>query len=147
MRHLAREGREARVLERAQVVPGDVVHQEAEAAEIDPALERDVEGVQRMLAHFRREQLLGERVALGAEAAQQAAVDEALVRLVGADLRLHEAVLGRRALVDEGLVLLDRGELGGGEGVDDLHQRLAVSAGVRTARRSHAAQVAPHHVA
>ena len=50
-----------------------------------------------MLAHRAPEQIVGERDALRTEAAQQAAVDEALVRFVGGDLRLDVAVFGESA--------------------------------------------------
>jgi hypothetical protein len=64
-----------------------------------------------MLAHAPPQEILGERGAVGAEPTEHAAVDEALVRLVGGHLRLDVPVFRRGALVDPRLVLLDRGEL------------------------------------
>src|SRR5882724_5220622 len=113
--HLARPGREARVLHRAQVVPGDEIHREAEGDRVDPALERHVEGVDRMLAHAPPHQGVGLGLAFGPERAQQTTVDESLVRLVGCDLRLDVAILRRRPLVDPRMVLLDGGEFSGGD--------------------------------
>src|SRR5215470_19446009 len=47
--HLTRPRREARVLHGSQVEPGHQVHREAEHDRVDPALERHVEGADRML--------------------------------------------------------------------------------------------------
>src|SRR5262245_27639232 len=62
--HLARPGREARALHGAQVIPGNQVHREAAGDRVDPALERMVERVDRVLAHHSPHQGLGHGLAL-----------------------------------------------------------------------------------
>jgi len=126
-----------------------VVEQKTEAADIDPALEGDVEDVQRVLAHLQGHQLCRHRLALGAELAQQPAIDEPLMGFVGADLRLGEAVFRRRALVDPGPMLLDGSEFGRSQRVDDLEQGLAVLLGhlLDGLDFVHALHLAVHHPA
>src|SRR5207245_7625036 len=102
---------------------------EAERDRVDPALERHVEGVDRVFAHAASQQVVGLGLALLTERAQQAAVDEPLMRLVRRDLRLDVPILRRGSLVDPGMVLLDGRELGGGDRREELQDDPAVLLG------------------
>src|SRR5215470_37397 len=115
------------------------------ADRVDPALERHVERVDRMLAHAAPQERVGLGLALRSERAQQATVDESLMRLVGRDLRLDVAILGRGPLVDPGMVLLDRRELGRRKGRQELQDDLAIFLGHLLDRLdlAHAEQDAP----
>src|SRR5207245_713230 len=99
---------------------------EAERDRVDPALERHVEGVDRVFAHAASQQVVGLGLALLTERAQQAAVDEPLMRLVRRDLRLDVPIFRRGSLVDPGMVLLDGRELGGGDRRKELQDDPAI---------------------
>src|SRR5262249_55608409 len=83
----------------------------------------------RVLAHLPPHQRVGFRLSFGPERAQQTAVDESLVRLVGRDLSLDVPIFRRRALVDPRVMLLDGRELGRGERRQELQDDLAILLG------------------